>query len=139
VSFRGEHLQAETEPFLPMPRQQPRIPVWVAALWPHQRPLRRAARWDGVFPIKAGGGFEYQMSPQEMADAAAIIAMNRRGSEPYDLVHAGLLSGDRRRDQALAASYAGVGVTWWLEHIYPGRMSIAHIRDLISLGPPRSG
>jgi alkanesulfonate monooxygenase SsuD/methylene tetrahydromethanopterin reductase-like flavin-dependent oxidoreductase (luciferase family) len=139
VSFRGQHLQARTEPFLPTPRQQPRIPVWVAALWPHQRPLRRAARWDGVFPIKAGAGFEYQMTPQEMADAAAVIAAHRSATGPFDLVHAGLLSGDRRRDRALAASYAEAGVTWWLEHIYPGRMSVAAIRELIAPGPPRTG
>ncbi|MGH2782114.1 MAG: hypothetical protein ACRDLA_12040 [Thermoleophilaceae bacterium] len=30
--------------------QGPPIPVWVAARWPHRRPLRRAARFDGLFP-----------------------------------------------------------------------------------------
>ena len=37
--------------FEPRPIQQPRIPIWVAARWPNRRPLRRAARFDGVFPI----------------------------------------------------------------------------------------
>ena len=37
------------------PVQQPRIPVWVASVWPNRRPLRRAARWDGVFPIDMPG------------------------------------------------------------------------------------
>lgn len=37
--------------FEPTPLQRPRIPVWVAARWPARRPLRRAARWDGLFPI----------------------------------------------------------------------------------------
>jgi alkanesulfonate monooxygenase SsuD/methylene tetrahydromethanopterin reductase-like flavin-dependent oxidoreductase (luciferase family) len=37
--------------FEPRPVQRPRIPVWVAARWPHRRPLRRAAGWDGLFPI----------------------------------------------------------------------------------------
>src|SRR3954465_10350832 len=32
-----------------------RIPVWVAVRWPHRRPLRRAARFDGVFPIDLPG------------------------------------------------------------------------------------
>jgi hypothetical protein len=79
------------------------------------------------------------MTPQEMADAAAVIAAHRSATGPFDLVHAGLLSGDRRRDRALAASYAEAGVTWWLEHIYPGRMSVAAIRELIAPGPPRTG
>ena len=33
------------------PRRCDRIPIWVAARWPNKRPLRRAARHDGVFPI----------------------------------------------------------------------------------------
>jgi alkanesulfonate monooxygenase SsuD/methylene tetrahydromethanopterin reductase-like flavin-dependent oxidoreductase (luciferase family) len=35
--------------FQPPPLQRPRLPVWVAARWPHRRPVRRAARWDGLF------------------------------------------------------------------------------------------
>ena len=41
--------------FEPVPVQRPRIPVWLAALWPNKRPLRRAARFDGVFPIDLPG------------------------------------------------------------------------------------
>ena len=26
--------------------------MWVASRWPNRRPLRRAARWDGLFPIE---------------------------------------------------------------------------------------
>ncbi len=37
--------------FEPPPVQRPRIPVWVAGRWPKRAPLRRAARWDGFFPI----------------------------------------------------------------------------------------
>lgn len=139
VSFHGEHLQAETGPFLPTALQQPRIPVWVAGLWPYKRPLRRAARWDGVFPIKAGGGFEQQMTADEMADVQTYVAGERTSDAPFDLVHAGLLSGDRAADEALVQPYPEAGVTWWLEHIYPGRMSLDEIHRFIRLGPPRTG
>src|SRR2546423_9757564 len=37
--------------FEPRPLRQPRIPIWLAARWPNRKPLRRAAQWDGVFPI----------------------------------------------------------------------------------------
>jgi alkanesulfonate monooxygenase SsuD/methylene tetrahydromethanopterin reductase-like flavin-dependent oxidoreductase (luciferase family) len=38
--------------FEPRPVQSPRIPVWVAGRWKtRRRPLERAARWDGFFPI----------------------------------------------------------------------------------------
>jgi alkanesulfonate monooxygenase SsuD/methylene tetrahydromethanopterin reductase-like flavin-dependent oxidoreductase (luciferase family) len=39
--------------FEPRPFQSPRIPVWVAGRWKtRRRPLERAARWDGFFPIE---------------------------------------------------------------------------------------
>lgn len=138
VSFAGEHLQANAEPFLPRPLQQPRIPVWVGGTWPNRRPMRRAAAWDGVFPLMAGAGFEYQMTAQELADVHAFVTAERADDRPFDLVHAGLLSGDRVADEALVAPYVDLGVTWWLEHIYPGRMTVAETRDFIRLGPPRT-
>jgi alkanesulfonate monooxygenase SsuD/methylene tetrahydromethanopterin reductase-like flavin-dependent oxidoreductase (luciferase family) len=42
--------------FEPRPVQSPRIPVWVAGRWKtRRRPLERAARWDGFFPIDLPG------------------------------------------------------------------------------------
>ena len=35
--------------FQPGPRT--RIPIWLAAGWPNRRPVRRAVRFDGLFPI----------------------------------------------------------------------------------------
>jgi alkanesulfonate monooxygenase SsuD/methylene tetrahydromethanopterin reductase-like flavin-dependent oxidoreductase (luciferase family) len=52
--------------FEPRPVQQPRIPVWVASRWPSRRPLRRAARWDGFFPIDLPG-------PDELAELIARV------------------------------------------------------------------
>lgn len=139
VDFEGEHVQARSAPFLPTSRQQPRIPIWVAGLWPNKRPMRRAAAWDGAFPIDAAVDLATPMSPEAMADAVAFIDQNRTTDGPYDIVHAGLLSGDRAQDVALAQRYAEVGVTWWLEHIYPGRMALPEVRELIHMGPPRTG
>ena len=79
-----------------------------------------------------------QASASDMG-RSLYFCINRSTEGPFDLVHAGLLSGDRVRDAESAASYADAGVTWWLEHIYPGRMSLDEIRDFIRLGPPRTG
>ena len=67
--------------FEPRPVQRPRIPVWVAARWPHRRPLRRAARWDGVFPIDLP-------DPEALAEVAAEVQALRApgGAESFDLV-----------------------------------------------------
>ena len=38
TSYRGDRLSVEGAQFLPRPLQQPRIPIWSAALWPPARP-----------------------------------------------------------------------------------------------------
>ena len=59
----------------PPPVQQPRIPVWLAARWPNRRPVRRAAQWDGLFPIDLPG-------PDALAELAAEVPSDRS----FDLV-----------------------------------------------------
>ena len=51
VVHRGEHYTVDGVRFLPKPVQQPRIPIWVAGLIGNKRPRRRAARYDGYFPV----------------------------------------------------------------------------------------
>ena len=53
-----------------------RIPVWVAARWPNRRPLKRAARWDGLFPIDLPG-------PEALAEMVAELG---RRPDRYDVV-----------------------------------------------------
>jgi alkanesulfonate monooxygenase SsuD/methylene tetrahydromethanopterin reductase-like flavin-dependent oxidoreductase (luciferase family) len=67
--------------FKPAPVQRPRIPVWVAAGWPHRRPLRRAARFDGVFPIDLPG-------PQALSELVGEIRALRgsKATDSFDLV-----------------------------------------------------
>jgi len=43
-SFHGRYYWVEEATLLPRPVQQPRIPIWVAGIWPHKPPFRRAAR-----------------------------------------------------------------------------------------------
>jgi alkanesulfonate monooxygenase SsuD/methylene tetrahydromethanopterin reductase-like flavin-dependent oxidoreductase (luciferase family) len=64
----------------PAPAQRPRIPVWVAGRWPNRRPVRRAARWDGLFPIDLPG-------PEALAELVAEVRAVRDGSDdPFDFV-----------------------------------------------------
>jgi alkanesulfonate monooxygenase SsuD/methylene tetrahydromethanopterin reductase-like flavin-dependent oxidoreductase (luciferase family) len=66
--------------FRPVPVQRPRIPVWVAARWPHRRPLRRAAQWDGLFPIDLPG-------PDALAELVSEIRGLRTGRDaPFEVV-----------------------------------------------------
>jgi alkanesulfonate monooxygenase SsuD/methylene tetrahydromethanopterin reductase-like flavin-dependent oxidoreductase (luciferase family) len=49
VSFQGTQNQLSEAQLLPRPLQSPSIPVWIAGQWPHRKPLRRAARFDGLY------------------------------------------------------------------------------------------
>ena len=65
--------------FEPVPVQRPRPPVWVAGEWPNQRPVRRALRWDGLFPIGLPG-------PEALAQLAAEIREARPDGGPFELI-----------------------------------------------------
>jgi alkanesulfonate monooxygenase SsuD/methylene tetrahydromethanopterin reductase-like flavin-dependent oxidoreductase (luciferase family) len=66
--------------FEPSPVRGPHIPVWVAARYPNRRPVRRAAQWDGLFPIDLPG-------PEALAELVAEVR-ELRGSDagPFDFV-----------------------------------------------------
>jgi len=67
------------------PRPVGRIPIWVAARWPHRRPLARAARHDGVFPIDLPG-------PEALASyrvAGDVVVTNPPGTDPAPWAEAG--------------------------------------------------
>ena len=66
--------------FEPRPVQTPRIPIWVAARWPHRRPVRRAVRWDGLFPIELP-------APEALAELVGEVAEQRGDDQgPFELV-----------------------------------------------------
>ena len=133
-TFHGEHYQVTEVPFLPAPLQQPRIPVWVAGVWPNKAPFRRAARWDGVFPIVERDSFA--IDPNELREILAYIAEFRQSDEPQDVVvHAesrGVADADLR---AGIDALTEAGATWWLQTVAPEEEFDA-IKELIAAGPP---
>lgn len=105
--------------FEPPPVQRPRIPVWVAARWPHRRPVRRAVRWDGLFPIELPG-------PEAMAVLAGEIEQ-ARGDDPFDLV-AEISPG------ADADPWERAGATWIVTGFGPAPR-VTQVREAIAAGP----
>jgi alkanesulfonate monooxygenase SsuD/methylene tetrahydromethanopterin reductase-like flavin-dependent oxidoreductase (luciferase family) len=106
-----------------------RIPLWVGGTWPNKPPLRRAARYDGFFPIGEG-----MRSP---SDVAALLSFVReiRGDSDFDVI---LQGRDARHEDGTAADLAGLaeaGATWWLEALEPtDTLNMAYA--LITAGPP---
>ncbi len=142
-SFDGTHYRIDEATFLPTPVQQPRIPIWLAATWPVRAPFRRAARWDGVWPLgRDSGGKREPLTPDDIRGVCATIAEDRPAAgparAPFDVLVAGVTpTGDPAAAGATARSFADAGATWWTERINSGRGSLAEMRARVRQGPPR--
>ena len=106
VHHSGRHFHADGVRFLPRPFQQPRIPIWCGAHWPHRAPLRRAARYDGVIPIG-------DLPPEAVTDLLTEIGRHRTSPDPFDVAIASWTT------SGTAAEYEAAGATWWLESFQP--------------------
>lgn len=143
-AFDGEHYQLHDVEFLPVPLQQPRIPVWLAATWPIRAPFRRAARWDGTWPLRRDeNGLAAELAPQDVRDIREFVVEERRtagvpAADTFDItVHGTTPADDRAAAAATVAEFATAGATWWTERINPLRGSFAEQRRRIQAGPPR--
>ena len=133
VDFDGRRLAVHATPFLPRPVQDP-VPVWAAGRWPNRRPLARAARLQGYFPI-FGRSDEPVLPPA--ADLTGLRADLRRLGAPdgYDLVIVCALRRMALADRGRAVATAeGCGVTWLLEGFAPGRPA-AEVEAVVAGGP----
>ncbi len=106
--------------FQPVPLQQPRIPVWVAAEWPHRRPVRRALRWEGLFPIGLPG-------PAALAELVGEVRESRPAGDPFDVI-VGIPPGDDPEPWARA------GATWTVTD-FGMQPTQAQVRAVIDAGP----
>jgi alkanesulfonate monooxygenase SsuD/methylene tetrahydromethanopterin reductase-like flavin-dependent oxidoreductase (luciferase family) len=106
--------------FAPVPVQRPRIPVWVAAEWPHRRPVRRALRWEGLFPIGLPG-------PEALAELMSEVRESRPAGDPFEVVVDLPPGGDPE-------PWARAGATWRVTDfgIQPTR---AEVSEVIAAGP----
>ena len=140
----GTYYHIKEAQFLPRPVQSPRIPIWVAGIWPAKVPLRRAGHWDGVIPIGRDLPLTAMLSPVQMQEINRYVASQPEYTSPFEFIHSGLTSGtDAARDREIVAAYQQVGVTWWVEKILPERWGswsdwpLEAMRARIRQGPPR--
>jgi alkanesulfonate monooxygenase SsuD/methylene tetrahydromethanopterin reductase-like flavin-dependent oxidoreductase (luciferase family) len=143
--FDGQHYHLKEVTFQPTPVQSPRIPIWVGGNWPNKAPMRRAARFDGFYPIKWEGG----MKPDDWREALAYIRQHRTIDTPFDAVHGGAAPEAQWHNPAsIIEPFAEAGVTWWIEDVSPWRFGAdwekvwqpedtPRMIDLIRQGPPR--
>lgn len=117
-SFTGRHYTLAEMIFRPRPLQTPRIPVWVGGSWNKHAPMRRAAKWDGWFPLK----WQQVFSPAEWQENMDYVNQHRTSGGPYDWIHGGVTPGDDPvKASEIVKTYADIGVTWWIESVDPWR------------------
>jgi alkanesulfonate monooxygenase SsuD/methylene tetrahydromethanopterin reductase-like flavin-dependent oxidoreductase (luciferase family) len=138
-SFEGTHHRVTGAQFTPRPTQEPRVPIWVAGRWPNRRPFRRAARWDGLFPVFEGVGSGEMPTPAQLAEAVSYTRDQRQDADgTFDVAMECVSAGeDRAADAALAATYANAGLTWWIEALGWFRGPLEAMRERVRRGPPR--
>jgi hypothetical protein len=96
---------------------------------PNLRPFRRAARFDGVFPIRSD---REDITPAEVDRVARYVETHRTGDGGFDVVVGGPVDGD-------VSAMEEAGATWYL--VGPNRRgeSIEETLAWVSAGPPSAG
>jgi alkanesulfonate monooxygenase SsuD/methylene tetrahydromethanopterin reductase-like flavin-dependent oxidoreductase (luciferase family) len=139
-AFEGRHFQMEEMTFLPKPVQQPRIPVWVVAVWNRPKSMRRALAWNGVMPVPmTPDGKHRAMTPDEVREMKVWMDTQRGSDALCDIVMEVETIVDPAQRREAIAVYQEVGATWWLEPVYEAIYTEAGgvdgMRAWISRGP----
>jgi len=116
----GRHYSVQGATFRPTPVQCP-LPTWVGARWPNRRPLRRAARFQGVFAINVP-------APDDAEQLCYVMGGLRPEGGPFDLVLAPDPGTPPRQ-------WADAGVTWLLTPFSQFDTSLEDIRRVADAGP----
>ena len=122
VDHDGEHYYRITAHLNPPAYQRPRPAFWIAAMLPHTRPVARARRLEGIFPLDSRTG------PPSVAALADLVG----ALDPppgFDVVGTLL-------PQISSADLADVGATWAMDGPASPSEPVANIRARIQDGPP---
>jgi len=122
VRHREPHYVIDDLTFRPTPVQQPRVPIWAGGKAALRRPLFRAARVDGYFPLDV-------RHPDQPAEIGETI--RRLRPEPAAAV-----------DIAMAlppgvdpAAYIAAGAAWCLTELEPEAMTLDRVHGVLRDGP----
>ena len=122
VRHRGEHYVVDDLTLLPTPVQRPGPPVWVGVRYGNVRPLARAARHDGVFPVEVD-------HPDQLAELVAGVQAQRPDpGAPYDVAVGGRPGTDWR-------PYEAAGATWWMTSFAYDDCGVDVVRGALRAGP----
>jgi alkanesulfonate monooxygenase SsuD/methylene tetrahydromethanopterin reductase-like flavin-dependent oxidoreductase (luciferase family) len=137
VKHHGPRHHLDGVRFRPTPVQEPRVPIWCAAVLPAHAGVRRSARWDGVVPLHAEGEGHRLVTPEEVAGIVAEVEARREqagadGPGPgFDVVVLAAAP-----DAGQRAAFEEAGTTWLIEGPAPGEDWLEDARAIASARPP---
>ncbi|MGI9610195.1 MAG: LLM class flavin-dependent oxidoreductase [Acidimicrobiia bacterium] len=105
VDFHGEHFIADRVTVLPRPVQLPRIPMWFAARGSARKPVRRAARYDGLYPI--------EVTEADLRSMLDLVVQQRGSLDGFDVIA-------RPTEEVPYRLLEELGVTWAITGPKPG-------------------
>ena len=129
-TYEGKHFKIK-EPVTFKPAGN--IRIWTGGNWPNKKPFRRAAKYDGIFPLKVGP--DPSIYPQDYREIMSYIGKYRKSLESFDLVKSIYTIGDKEHDVYIH-EFIDMGINWLLEAFWPERCSLEEIQKRIELGPP---
>jgi alkanesulfonate monooxygenase SsuD/methylene tetrahydromethanopterin reductase-like flavin-dependent oxidoreductase (luciferase family) len=129
-TFDGKHFKIK-EPVKFKPEGN--IKIWVGGTWPNKKPFRRAAKYDGIFPLKAGS--DPSLYPQDYQEILSYIRKYRKSLDSFDVVKSILTVGNKEED-AYIHHFMDIGANWLLEAFWSERCSLKEIQKIIERGPP---
>ena len=150
VDHNGQYYQLRAAQLAPRATQTPRMPMWVAASLPARAGVRRAARWDGIFPLRvpqcildgapvtALDWAQWWLTPADFVALRMELAALRDSAAPFDIVASGRVAHRPVAEaQAHVAAYAVAGASWWCEWVDEARGTFDATLAAIERGPPR--
>lgn len=138
VNFKGKHYHVNGVQFQPASYQIPRIPIWLGGFWPHKKPFRRAAKYEGMYPGMINPEENSSLDIMKASDLEEIkgYMLNYRDlMDSFDFMHYGNLSSDYEKEKGKLEEWANAGLTWWAEG--NDFISFQEHRERILEGPPK--
>ena len=116
VVHQGTHFMIDGITLAPTGVQRPRVPFWLAARGESLVPVRRAARYEGLFPTV--------VTPDRFAELVEVVGTERGSLDGFDFA---VMLGD---EHPLAA-YERHGATWAVHEVTPEH-SVAQVMDIVT-------
>jgi len=135
-AYNGKHYQIKETQFLPATVQKPTIPIWVGGNWPNKKPFRRAAKYQGAFPLLANSwdGLDAKHYPEILT---YIKKYQQQPDKPFDVVFMTNFSyweGENKFGEMIS-DYSSVGVNWFVHCFHPWEGDFDTYKQLVK-NPP---